>query len=41
TSLGLFGRRVETPDELAAGMAALFSHEGPGLLEIASSRLQY
>jgi thiamine pyrophosphate-dependent acetolactate synthase large subunit-like protein/nitrite reductase/ring-hydroxylating ferredoxin subunit len=41
TSLDLFGRRVETPDELAAGMADLFAHEGPGLLEIASSRLQY
>jgi thiamine pyrophosphate-dependent acetolactate synthase large subunit-like protein len=40
-SLGLFGRRVRTPEELAVGMADLFSHDGPGLLEIRSSRLQY
>ncbi len=40
-SLDLFGRRVTTPDELATGMAELFAHEGPGLLEIRSSRLQY
>jgi len=41
TSLDLFGRRVETPDELTAGMRDLFAHNGPGLLEIHSSRLQY
>jgi len=41
TSLDLFGRRVETPDGLAAGMQALFDSDGPGLLEIHSSRLQY
>ncbi|GMR02279.1 MAG: thiamine pyrophosphate-binding protein [Acidimicrobiia bacterium] len=41
TSLDLFGRRVETPDELSDGMQALFAHDGPGLLEISSSRLQY
>ena len=41
TSLGLFGRRVATPDELATGMKDLFAHDGPGLLEIRSSRLQY
>ncbi|MCL1595646.1 MAG: thiamine pyrophosphate-dependent enzyme, partial [Actinomycetia bacterium] len=41
TSLDLFGERVETPDELAQGMEALFAHKGPGLLEIASSKLQY
>ena len=40
-SLGLFGRRVRTPEELALGMADVFSHDGPGLLEIRSSRLQY
>jgi len=40
-SLDLFGRKVTTPDELAAGMADLFAHDGPGLLEIWSSRLQY
>ncbi|GMQ94181.1 MAG: thiamine pyrophosphate-binding protein [Acidimicrobiia bacterium] len=40
-SLDLFGRRVTTPDELAEGMADLFAHDGPGLLEIRSSRLQY
>ncbi len=40
-SLDLFGRRVETPDALATGMADLFAHDGPGLLEIRSSRLQY
>jgi thiamine pyrophosphate-dependent acetolactate synthase large subunit-like protein len=40
-SLDLFGRRVTTPEELAAGMADLFAHDGPGLLEIRSSRLQY
>jgi thiamine pyrophosphate-dependent acetolactate synthase large subunit-like protein len=41
TSLGMFGRRVETLDDLTVGMAELFAHEGPGLLEITSSRLQY
>ncbi len=41
TSLDLFGARVTTPDELATGMRDLFAHEGPGLLEIHSSRLQY
>ncbi len=41
TSLDLFGERVETPDELARGMESLFAHTGPGLLEIASSKLQY
>ncbi len=41
TSLDLFGRRVETPDELTTGMADLFAHDGPGLLEIANSKLQY
>ena len=40
-SLDLFGRRVTTPEELATGMADLFANEGPGLLEIRSSRLQY
>jgi len=40
-SLDLFGLRVETPDELAAGMRGLFNHHGPGLLEIHSSNLQY
>lgn len=41
TSLDLFGQRVETPDDLTAGMKALFEHEGPGLLDIRSSKLQY
>ncbi len=41
TSLDIFGRRVTTPQELEAGMADLFNHTGPGLLEIRSSRLQY
>ena len=40
-SLELFGRRATTPDELATGMADLFAHSGPGLLEIRSTRLQY
>jgi thiamine pyrophosphate-dependent acetolactate synthase large subunit-like protein len=40
-SLGLFGRRVTTPKELEVGMADLFAHDGPGLLEVRSSRLQY
>ncbi len=40
-SLDLFGRRVKTPEELEAGMAGLFAHSGPGLLEIRSSKLQY
>ena len=40
-SLGLFGRRVTTPEELAVGMEDLFAHHGPGLLEIRSSKLQY
>jgi pyruvate oxidase len=41
SSLGMFGRRVETLDDLATGMSDLFTHEGPGLLEIRSSKLQY
>jgi pyruvate oxidase len=41
TSLGLFGRLVATPEELEVGMADLFAHHGPGLLEVRSSRLQY
>ena len=41
SSLGMFGRAVATPEDLASGMADLFAHDGPGLLEIASSRLQY
>ena len=41
TSLGLFGTRVTTPAELDEGMRDLFAHDGPGLLEIRSSRLQY
>ena len=40
-SLDLFGRRVTTPQELSTGMADLFAHDGPGLLEIRSSKLQY
>ncbi len=41
TSLGMFGRSVTTPAELTDAMAALFDHDGPGLLEIHSSKLQY
>jgi thiamine pyrophosphate-dependent acetolactate synthase large subunit-like protein len=40
-SLDMFGVRATTPQELATGMADLFAHDGPGLLEIRSSRLQY
>lgn len=40
-SLDLFGRSVTTPEELATGMVDLFAHDGPGLLEIRSSKLQY
>jgi len=40
-SLGLAGLYAATPAELELGMAGLFSHAGPGLLEIRSSRLQY
>ncbi len=41
TSLDLFGQRVETTDELEAGMKSLFEHKGAGLLDIRSSKLQY
>jgi pyruvate dehydrogenase (quinone) len=41
TSLEMYGRRVETPDDLEAGMADLFAVEGPGVLDIRSSKLQY
>lgn len=41
TSLGMFGRRVESPDDLASGMTELFATDGPGLLDIRSSKLQY
>ncbi|MDJ0790861.1 MAG: thiamine pyrophosphate-binding protein [Acidimicrobiia bacterium] len=40
-TLGMFGRSVATVEELTKGMADLFAHDGPGLLEIQSSRLQY
>lgn len=40
-SLDLFGRQVAAPDDLAEGMADLFAHNGPGLLEVRSSKLQY
>jgi len=41
TSLGLFGDRVEGIDDLRTGMAKLFTHSGPGLLDIRSTKLQY
>lgn len=41
TSLGMFGRTVATLDDLDQGMADLFAHDGPGLLEVRSSKLQY
>ncbi len=41
TSLDMYGRRVETPDDLEAGMAELFATDGPGVLDIRSSKLQY
>ena len=41
TSLEMYGRRVETPADLDEGMAELFTTEGPGVLDIRSSKLQY
>ena len=41
TSLDMYGRRVETPADLDEGMAELFTIEGPGVLDIRSSKLQY
>jgi len=41
TSLGMFGRTAASLEELDQGMADLFAHDGPGLLEIRSSKLQY
>ncbi len=41
TSLEMYGRRVETTDDLESGMAELFAAEGPGVLDIRSSKLQY
>jgi len=41
TSLGMLGTSVETVEDLDQGMADLFAHDGPGLLEIRSSKLQY
>ena len=40
-SLGMFGTRVESLAALEAGMAHLFETPGPGLLEVAGSKLQY
>lgn len=41
TSLDMYGRRVETPEDLEAGMEELFATHGPGVLDIRSSKLQY
>jgi thiamine pyrophosphate-dependent acetolactate synthase large subunit-like protein len=41
TSLEMYGRRVETPADLDEGMAELFTTDGPGVLDIRSSKLQY
>jgi thiamine pyrophosphate-dependent acetolactate synthase large subunit-like protein len=41
TSLEMYGRRVETADDLEAGMKELFASDGPGVLDIRSSKLQY
>ena len=40
-SLGMFGTRVESLAALEAGMEHLFETPGPGLLEVAGSKLQY
>ena len=41
TSLDMYGRRIESPDELEKGMRQLFATDGPGVLDIRSSKLQY
>lgn len=37
-SVGLFGQRVEKPDDLAAALRAAFAHDGPALVDVVTAR---
>lgn len=36
-SMGMFSRRVDDPSDLPGAIAALFAHDGPGLLDVVTS----
>lgn len=37
-SLGLFGQRVEKPEDLEAALKAAFAHDGPALVDVVTAR---
>jgi len=37
-SIGLFGVRVERPDELRPALTAAFAHDGPALVDVVTRR---
>jgi pyruvate dehydrogenase (quinone) len=37
-SIGLFGQRVEKPDDLEAALRAAFAHDGPALVDVVTAR---
>jgi pyruvate dehydrogenase (quinone) len=38
TAIGLFGRRVEKPDDLEGALRAAFEHDGPALVDVVTAR---
>ncbi len=38
TAIGLFGRRVEKPDDLEDALRAAFEHDGPALVDVVTAR---
>ena len=37
-AIGIFGRRVEDPGDLEAGLAAVLAHDGPAVLDVVTNR---
>ena len=37
-AMGMFGRRVEHPSELAAALADAFAHDGPAVVDVVTAR---
>jgi pyruvate dehydrogenase (quinone) len=38
TAIGLFGQRVEKPDDLEGALKAAFAHDGPALVDVVTAR---
>lgn len=38
TAVGIFGQRVEKPDDLDAALTAAFAHDGPALIDVVTAR---